>query len=1195
MRAVSFETIRRHPGDGLGTWIGALAAALLAAGQLGAAERTLWQIGKLDHASIEFNSQWDFAQGKDPLFVVGESQPARDWSAFHPSDADPRGGNRIHPFTVKFRLNEEPRGVFYLIVDALFADPLVPQYSVEINGHKGRYYLDPVLSYDIGNPTWFDTPILSTRRLRVPIQSANLRRGENIVVLRCAGSSGAGLAPAAAVSPVASGLYYDAVEFTNDPAASKPTSLRATARPTIFYRRGAGGEVRELVSIAVESAAGMPVRGATLRAGGESYSCELASEYEFGETRCVMAVRELPGTVTGELEIHGDVRRDVFSVSLAPEKKWTLFEAPHNHLDPGYTDYRPKTAEAHNRNVDQIVEAIESNPQYRFNLDGSAILEDYWAHRDQTRQERAVKLLRDKRLGLPAQLFTLDTGLAPQELLIRLGYYSAELARRYGLSLELANQTDSPGQSWAVPSLLRAMGVSYFALACDQYRAPVLTYGKLDQKSPFWWEGPDGSKVLTWYSRHYIQMGFLFGRKGPVLDAGITSLPIFLQAYSSPAYKPDAALIFGTLTDNEPFNPQDVGFAEKWNREFAYPRVVVATMSEFFHYMEEHFRDSFLTLRGDGGASWEEMVASDALHSAMWRRAAARAPAAEAWASLGVIVNPGFAFPLEEDRDVWQNLLEYGEHSWGGMPVSWMHPEREQTRTLFRNKQAFARQSEIGVDDLLRRGLSQVATKVATAGNAVVVFNPLSWERDGLVEVDVPRGQVLVDAATAQPLALELVRRVEGEDYDTVRFWAKEVPPLGYRCYALADGAGSLPPARGGGGNPAEIENAFYRVTVDPARGGIASIYDKQLARELVDERSQYALGQYVYAGYGHEGESLIRQRTLFESTLLSYSTALPQPKLSVTSAAKGEIIALERTAWGQRLLLRSAEAHTPSILTEIRLFDGRKQIDLIATVEKNVVRAPEGVYFAFPFRAERPAIRYEIQNGWVDPTRDQLPGANKEWFAAQHWVSVTDGDHSVALALREAPLFTIGDIVRGRWPKEIRLQDGTVFSYVMNNYDGDDEKPYQGGTFTFHYSLTSNQGWDPAALARFGRELNTPLETNTVLIPRDKRDSSAAILSASPTAFVEIDSPAVLLSAWKGAEDGDGYLLRFYNATGESAAAKVQFPHFEFDQVYATNALEVNQRPLNSTGGQLLLSLRPHEVQSVRIKGLRVPQPRVK
>ena len=43
------------------------------------------------------------------------------------------------------------------------------------------------------------------------------------------------------------------------------------------------------------------------------------------------------------------------------------------------------------------------------------------------------------------------------------------------------------------------------------------------------------------------------------------------------------------------------------------------------------------------------------------------------------------------------------------------------------------------------------------------------------------------------------------------------------------------------------LENRWYRVQIDPATGGLASWYDKELDRELIDEQSPWKLGQYVY------------------------------------------------------------------------------------------------------------------------------------------------------------------------------------------------------------------------------------------------------------------------------------------------------------------------------------------------------------
>jgi len=41
-----------------------------------------------------------------------------------------------------------------------------------------------------------------------------------------------------------------------------------------------------------------------------------------------------------------------------------------------------------------------------------------------------------------------------------------------------------------------------------------------------------------------------------------------------------------------------------------------------------------------------------------------------------------------------------------------------------------------------------------------------------------------------------------------------------------------------------------------------------------------------------------------------------------------------------------------------------------------------------------------------------------------------------------------------------------------MNNYDGDDERPYQGGDFTFKYVIGSERQFNPTGLTRLGSSL---------------------------------------------------------------------------------------------------------------------------
>ena len=61
--------------------------------------------------------------------------------------------------------------------------------------------------------------------------------------------------------------------------------------------------------------------------------------------------------------------------------------------------------------------------------------------------------------------------------------------------------------------------------------------------------------------------------------------------------------------------------------------------------------------------------------------------------------------------------------------------------------------------------------------------------------------------------------------------------------------------------------------------------------------------------------------------------------------------------------------------------------------VTKEFIRDKEAVYFAFPVASAKPSFSYEIQNGWVDPSKDMLKGAGLEWFSVGHWVKASAGD----------------------------------------------------------------------------------------------------------------------------------------------------------------------------------------------------------
>ena len=128
----------------------------------------------------------------------------------------------------------------------------------------------------------------------------------------------------------------------------------------------------------------------------------------------------------------------------------------------------------------------------------------------------------------------------------------------------------------------------------------------------------------------------------------------------------------------------------------------------------------------------------------------------------------------------------------------------------------------------------------------------------------------LVEPGTGQPAALESLRA--GNGYRRVRFLAARVPAMGYRVYRMESSQTAPVSPEPKAANT--IENEFFRVTVDPNRGGVSSIFDKQSGRELVDSKSPYLLDQYLYVAGGDN------------TRLIHISEHLPNANLTVSPAA---------------------------------------------------------------------------------------------------------------------------------------------------------------------------------------------------------------------------------------------------------------------------------------------------------------------
>src|SRR4051794_25273825 len=127
--------------------------------------QTVWQIGKFDESPVEFSRRPE----NSVTFRVGTSDPGKDW---------PESQETGQAYQILFSL-DSVRGPYVLKIGTLVDQPRIPALRINLNGHSGKYYLHPKLSYSRSDFSYAFDPHESQSAVEVDIPASFVRRGEN--------------------------------------------------------------------------------------------------------------------------------------------------------------------------------------------------------------------------------------------------------------------------------------------------------------------------------------------------------------------------------------------------------------------------------------------------------------------------------------------------------------------------------------------------------------------------------------------------------------------------------------------------------------------------------------------------------------------------------------------------------------------------------------------------------------------------------------------------------------------------------------------------------------------------------------------------------------------------------------------------------------------------------------------------------
>jgi len=1031
--------------------------------------RKIFQIGEIDHSYKEFAIAGDFSRypylfPNDVAFEIGTDREKTDFPYIHPGPSDSWAGSKAHTFRLKFNLDHLPqpslRLLLYLVNTHYSGPPLLAVYL------NGREVTSRQLPPGGGDASLTDPAQGERWVVAIFLNPQDFRLGENELSLE---------------NRRGSWLLYDAISLEEGLSLDKPQISALKAKDVPLFQKE-GEKTKQVLPIWLANVGGEGKVDLILSIKGKTRTIPL--QVASGEELFEIPLDE-EFLSPGEIRIKAEEIEVV--VPLRKHRRWLIYLAPSVHTDIGYTDVQMNVIKRQNEDIKIAMEECKRNPEFKWNLEVAWQVENF-LNEEPEKGEELMGLLRQGSLSLQALYANMLTGLCSPESLARVCLLAKQLSSIHHFPVDSAILTDVPSAIFPLPSILASSGIKYFAEGINAGRArfPYPSF-------PFYWEGPDGGKVLFSPSSGYgwaRGIGLLDSLE--VLASRLSSL---IGGLENEGYPYDAYLLYGAFYDNELIDPRFMNLVKEWDAKYAYPKIIVASNSEFFRYLEEKYKDAIPTYKLDAGAYWEDGAVSTAKELALNREAKNWATEAETLFSLASLLNPALPYPGEELRELWRNILLFDEHTWGAW-CSASEPYGETTLLQWDIKAAFAHKAHQEAKELRNTAFQRFSALVSAEEESILVFNPLSFPRSDIARIQVPYEEFAILDGEG-----EIPWQRDGED---VVFFVGDVPPLGYKLLRLEQrkpSPSSLPFLVSEG----SVESDFFKVRYDEK--GITSLFAKESQRELIEAGKR--LGDYLYLS-GPEG------------------------KQKPYTLDKGK-------AWVENvgpvfsdICFSSSAYNTPSLNLRLRIYTDLARCDLTVNIEKEETLDKESVFLSFPFALENPRVRLEYPSCVIEPAKEQFPQACRNWYTVHQWAGLDDGKQSLVWCSLDAPLLSLGEPIHKDWLNELKLQKGSIFSYLMHNYWDTNYKASQGGKFRFRYAIfpfkevISNE---EASKSAWG--FAHPFLTGIIR-------SQENLLPAAPHSFIE--SKGALLTTLKKRDYGSGWILRLWRAERKGGEAEIKF-----------------------------------------------------
>jgi alpha-mannosidase len=814
-------------------------------------------------------------------------------------------------------------------------------------------------------------------------------------------------------------------------------------------------------------------------------------------------------------------------------KKYSIFIAGNSHIDLAWLWRWRESVEVAKETFSTIMDNMEEYPEIVYiqsQAQAYKWMEEYYPEVFERIKEKVKEGRWEVIGGMWAEP---DCNLTDGESFIRQILYGKRYFReKFGVDVKIGWNPDSFGYNWNMPQFFKKSGIDAFVTQKISWNDTNIFPYFL-----FWWEAPDGSKILSY-----------FPPTGYVGRLNAESIANGLKQFEKNTGEKDVFILYGLGNHGGGPNREMLNRARGYERQNIFPKIKHSQFSQYLKKIKKVDLESLPVWNDELYLEYHRGTYTTQAETKKFNRKS------EVLLSNAEKIS-SFAFLLGKDydhknlRNAWEKVLMNQFHDI--LPGSSINPVYKDAREYYLEAQYLAKKELIA-------SLKYVAEKIDTSqgekGTPLLVFNSLSWERNGVIKVKLPaefqeEAKVLLNSGEEIPSQV-----IDSPEGNILCFIAKGVPSLGYNVYKIQKGkSGTFTSSLKVG--ETTLENRYFQITLHPETGNIISIFDKLEKGEVL-----------APLGQGNELQLMEDIPAQWDAWNIGYTGR--QWKLdkaeSIKLEKKGPVMAsfkVERSYLGFSKAKRQPTPNYPSsfFTQEIILYEDIPRLDIEMKAEwweDHVL-----LKVAFPVDVENDNASYEIP--FASAARPTA--RNTDWEKARfevpaiRWADLSDGDYGVSLLNDSKYGYDIRDNVMRLtllrsplWPDPMADKGKHRFSYALYPHKGD---------------------WKEADTVLRGYEFNYPLHAFFLDSHPGEYPPSFSFFKASPS--------NIILVTIKKAEDRESLILRLYESEGNEAEALVEFIHRP-DKIYELDLMENRLHSLPFEENSLPLKFGKSEIKTL-------------